>query len=170
MLVSLCKRKKFQYIKYSLKNKSPSSPSFSSHINNLINGLYIFKPFFKKSIHKCIHMCILLVSIKLVLLVFSQWVVSDSCDPMDYSPTGSSVHGVSQARILEWIAISFSKRSFWIRPSWRLYPRRSCIVEAQECTVWQIKLAERVSRANINEWTLHFCSCNYLIMWSVVIL
>ena len=28
------------------------------------------------------------------------------CDPMDYSPPGSSVHGVSQARILEWVAIS----------------------------------------------------------------
>ena len=30
-------------------------------------------------------------------------------DPMDYSPPGSSVHGISQARILEWIAIPFSK-------------------------------------------------------------
>ena len=30
------------------------------------------------------------------------------CDPMDYSPPGSSVHGISQARILEWFAISFS--------------------------------------------------------------
>ena len=30
------------------------------------------------------------------------------CDPMDYSLPGSSVHGISQARILEWVAISFS--------------------------------------------------------------
>ena len=29
------------------------------------------------------------------------------CDPMDCSPPGSSVHGVPQARILEWVAISF---------------------------------------------------------------
>ena len=29
------------------------------------------------------------------------------CDPMDYSLTGSSVHGISQAGILEWVAISF---------------------------------------------------------------
>ena len=29
------------------------------------------------------------------------------CDPMDYSPPGSSVHGISQAEILEWVAISF---------------------------------------------------------------
>ena len=33
------------------------------------------------------------------------------CDPVDYSPPGSSVHGVSQARILEWIAIFSSKGS-----------------------------------------------------------
>ena len=32
--------------------------------------------------------------------------MSDSCDPMDCSPLGSFVHGISQARILEWIAIS----------------------------------------------------------------
>ena len=30
------------------------------------------------------------------------------CDPMDYSLPGSSVHGIFQARVLEWVAISFS--------------------------------------------------------------
>ena len=33
------------------------------------------------------------------------------CDPMGYSPLGFSVHGISQARILEWGAISFSRGS-----------------------------------------------------------
>ena len=33
------------------------------------------------------------------------------CDPMDWSPPGSYVHGIFQARILEWVAISFSKGS-----------------------------------------------------------
>ena len=33
------------------------------------------------------------------------------CDPMDYSLPGSSVHGIFQAIVLEWIAISFSKES-----------------------------------------------------------
>ena len=33
------------------------------------------------------------------------------CDPMDYSPPGSSVHGIMQARILEWVAISSSRGS-----------------------------------------------------------
>ena len=32
-------------------------------------------------------------------------------DPMDCSPAGSSIHGISQARILEWVAISFSNQS-----------------------------------------------------------
>ena len=31
------------------------------------------------------------------------------CDPMDSSLSGSSVHRILQARILEWVAISFSK-------------------------------------------------------------
>ena len=33
------------------------------------------------------------------------------CDPMDYSLPGSSVRGVFQARILEWVAIFFSRGS-----------------------------------------------------------
>ena len=46
--------------------------------------------------------------------------VAQSChslsDPMDCSPPGSSVHGISQARILEWVvAISYSRVSFRCR-------------------------------------------------------
>ena len=33
------------------------------------------------------------------------------CDPMDCSPPGSSVHGILQARILEYVAICFSRGS-----------------------------------------------------------
>ena len=33
------------------------------------------------------------------------------CDPMDCSPPGSSVHGILQVRILEWVAISLSRGS-----------------------------------------------------------
>ena len=39
----------------------------------------------------------------------SRSVASTLCDPMDYSLPGSSVHGVLQARILEWVAIPFSR-------------------------------------------------------------
>ena len=34
------------------------------------------------------------------------------CSPTDHSPPGSSVHEISQARILEWVSISFSRGSF----------------------------------------------------------
>ena len=39
--------------------------------------------------------------------------MSDSCDPVDRSPPGSSVHGVFQARVPEWVAISFSSAWKW---------------------------------------------------------
>ena len=42
--------------------------------------------------------------------------VTQSCltlfDPMDYSLPGSSIHGILQARIQEWVAILFSRGSF----------------------------------------------------------
>ena len=37
------------------------------------------------------------------------------CDLMDCHPPGSSVHGISQARILEWVAMPSSRRSSWPR-------------------------------------------------------
>ena len=37
------------------------------------------------------------------------------CDPMDCSPPGSSVHEIFQARILEWVAVSFSRGYSQIR-------------------------------------------------------
>ena len=47
----------------------------------------------------------------LLLLLFSCQVMSNSLWPIDCSPPGSSVHGIFQARILEWVAIFFSRRS-----------------------------------------------------------
>ena len=45
------------------------------------------------------------------------------CDPMDCSLPGFSVHGILQARILEWVTISFSRGSSWPRDRTRV----SCI-------------------------------------------
>ena len=48
--------------------------------------------------------------------VKSESEVAKSCptlrDPMDCSPPGSSIHGIFQARILEWVAIVFSERRY----------------------------------------------------------
>ena len=37
------------------------------------------------------------------------------CNLTDYGPSGYSVHGILQARILEWVAMAFSKESFWCK-------------------------------------------------------
>ena len=42
------------------------------------------------------------------------------CNPMDYSPPGFSVHGILQARILEWVAMPSSRGSSWPRISMSL--------------------------------------------------
>ena len=47
------------------------------------------------------------------------------CDPMDCSPPGSSVHRISQARILEWVIISCSRGSSWPK-DWTQVSRVSC--------------------------------------------
>ena len=45
------------------------------------------------------------VGVKTIIeLLLSHSFVSSFCDPMDHSPPGSSVHGILQARILEWAA------------------------------------------------------------------
>ena len=51
----------------------------------------------------------------LISLVVVFWSLSHvwSCNPMDCSPPASSVHRIFQARILEWIAISFSRGCSW---------------------------------------------------------
>ena len=50
---------------------------------------------------------------------FTQSEVAQSCptlcDPMDCSLPGSYVHGIFQAKVLEWVAISFSRGSSWPR-------------------------------------------------------
>ena len=69
----------------------------------------------------------------------SQWVseVTQSCpalcNPMDCSLQGSSVHGIFQARVLEWIAISFSRGSSWPRDRTRVSR-----IAGRRFTVWVI--------------------------------
>ena len=50
------------------------------------------------------------------------------CDPVDCSPSGSSVHGILQARILEWVAISFSRH--WRK--WQLSQEISVVLQEWE--------------------------------------
>ena len=52
------------------------------------------------------------------------------CDPLDCSPPGSSVHGILQTRILQWVAISFSRGSS--------RPRNQTHISCVSCTGRQI--------------------------------
>ena len=47
--------------------------------------------------------------------IYAWSVASDSFDPIDSSQRGSFIHGILQAIILEWVATSFSRGSFWPR-------------------------------------------------------
>ena len=88
-----------------------------------------------------------------------KWVSHSShvrlCDPMNCRLPGSSVHGIFQARVLEWVAISFSRGSFWPR-DWTWV---SCIA-GRFFTYWATREAipivktlnmEEIYNANINQ-------------------
>ena len=68
------------------------------------------------------HYCLLVSQLFLIL-----------CDPTDCSPPGSSVHGISQERILEWVAISFSRGSSCTRDQTHIssLAGRFCTTEPQ---------------------------------------
>ena len=56
-----------------------------------------------------VHICVSLY----ICLVAKLW--PTLCNPMDCNPPGSSVYGILQARVLEWVAIFFSRGSSWPR-------------------------------------------------------
>ena len=59
------------------------------------------------------------------------------CSPVNCSPSGFAIHGIFQARILEWVAISFSRGSFWASDSTQV----SCIFIGRwilyHCATWK---------------------------------
>ena len=69
-------------------------------------------------------------------------VVSNSSRPMDHSLPSSSVHGILQARTLEWVAIPLSRGSSWLRDQTQV----SCIA-GRFCTVWatrEVQISEKL--------------------------
>ena len=70
------------------------------------------------------------------------------CDPMDYSPPGSSVHGIFQARVLEWVplpsppygAVEFKKRM--------LSSKSSAILQTALCQGININSTCRIGKVN----------------------
>ena len=56
---------------------------------------------------RCLSVCVSLCVCVCVCVLVAQ-LCPTLCDPTDYSPPGFSVHGILQARVLEWITIPFS--------------------------------------------------------------
>jgi len=81
------------------------------------------------------------------------------CDPMDCSPSGSSVHEIFQARILKWVAISYSKASSRLR-DWTSVSWVSCIADGF-FTHWAIRKAPLCSpwrfQPSIATWQWWIC-------------
>ena len=79
------------------------------------------------------------------------------CDLMGCSPTGSSVHGILQARILGWVAVPFSRASSW--------PKSGTLVSCISCTGRQIlyhcytRSWKTNNLSEVVEWPV----CNYTI-------
>ena len=81
-------------------------------------------------------------------------VVSNSLWPVDCSPPSSSVHGILQARILQYVAISFSRASSWPKNQTRV----SCIAHGF-FTNWAMR------EAHIDMWyLLLYLNINYHII------
>ena len=77
------------------------------------------------------------------------------CGPMGDSPPGSSIHGIFQARVLEWIAISFSRGSSWPR-DWTWV---SCIA-GKLFTVWSTREAPTSDVP-----TYYLMWCTWFCLW-----
>ena len=86
-------------------------------------------------------MCILL------LLIYKSEVAQlcpTLCHPMDCSPPGSSVHGILQARVLEWVAISSSRGTFQPRDRTQV----SCVA-GRRFTFWATREAPSVQFSSV---------------------
>ena len=85
------------------------------------------------------------------------------CDPMDWSLPGSSVHGIFQARVLEWVAISFSRGSS--QPRARTRVSRSV---GRHFTVWATREALKNLQVLLKLYTHQFSCSNGLIVWPLL--
>ena len=81
------------------------------------------------------------------------------CNPMDCSPPGSSIHGIFQTRILEWVAISFSRGSSQPRDRTPV----SCI-EARFFTIWATREALYSLYTSINNPFLNTPQIAHLVL------
>ena len=95
------------------------------------------------------------------------------CDPMDCGPPGSSIHGISQARLLEWVAVSVSRGSSqprdWAHVSW--IGRQILYQWAGRCRAAQLAsirlMSGQVSRGSAGEYQADERACVARLSWRV---
>ena len=80
------------------------------------------------------------------------------CDPMVCSPPSSSAHGLPQARILEWVATSFSRRSSWPRDQTHVF-----------CIAGGFFTTEPPGKPSII-WQKNFIVSNEFLSWMKILL
>ena len=85
------------------------------------------------------------------------------CDPMDCSPPGFSVHGILQARILEWVASSFSRGSSRPRDqtqvshiAGRCFNLWATKPSQISTTLWMVFLIFPIKPTVLQMWDIHF--------------
>ena len=76
----------------------------TEHLYSMVNQFYLILHKFLQSYP---FLSILKANFPVAAAVKSLQLCPTLCDPMDGSPSGSPVPGILQARILEWVAISF---------------------------------------------------------------
>ena len=87
------------------------------------------------------------------------------CDPMDCSLPGFSFHGIFQARVLKWVAISFSRGFSWPRDRTQV----SCIA-GRRFTLWVTREDRKCLSLLLGSLfcstDLHVCACaNTMLFW-----
>ena len=110
------------------------------------------------------------------LLLFSCWVMSNSLWPLDCSPAGSSVHGILQARTLEWVTTFSSRGSSPPRDqahlsclqlgSFPLAPSGKPMSNLRTCIIW-LKLSQHDPSLMDSLWP--WASCKDLVWgWETI--
>ena len=95
------------------------------------------------------------------------------CDPVDCTPSGSSVYGILQARVLEWIAVPFSRGSSWPKdPTHVSYTVDSLPIEPLTLIIWGLIVYFQKKYTWDNEFSVYLhegcMSYHKSLQWSVL--
>ena len=105
-------------------NNNNNKPSDALKIHNRILNCVYFKLMVNYTSESKVNFH--MITVNICMYVKSLQSCSTLCNPMDRRPWGSSVHEILQARILEWVVISFSR--------WSSQPRDPTHVFYISCT------------------------------------